>query len=99
MAREEAEGSSAANKPVSTAVVEMEEDDIISELSDAPPEAELEPEEVEDVKGVEEERERDMFDLPPMKKRKVDMSVEEFEQMLDEEGDGGFLEGGDIAPT
>jgi hypothetical protein len=47
---------------------------------------------------------RDEYDLPPMKRARTtgggggEMSLEEYEAMLDaEDGPGGFLEGGDIA--
>jgi hypothetical protein len=74
-----------ASSPIPVAGDDVGDDDALSVLSEPPPILR------------EEKVERDEFELPPMKKAKGEMSLEEYEAMLDAEDEpGGFLEGGDI---
>jgi len=76
--------------PLSTDLIGDEvDDDALSELSEPPL--------LSTMAKKEEVEEKDEYELPPMKKARGEMSLEEYEAMLDaEEGPGGFLEGGDI---
>jgi hypothetical protein len=70
------------------------EDDALSELSEPPP---IPVGKVEEDKEEEERPVRDEYELPPMKRARGQLSLEEYEAMLDAEDEpGGFLEGGDI---
>ena len=88
MARGEADvGKEKPGKPVSTAVVEAGkagEPELGTDGTTDPGSVLSEPANLED-------------EAPPKKRRK-DLTLEEYEAMLDaENGPGGFLEGGDIA--